>query len=76
VNSVAIVTGASQVIGRSTAIRLARDFSSIVLAARNSSALREVAGTVRSAGAEPLVCQLDLNIAGGRAANRFVRDDG
>jgi hypothetical protein len=33
--SVAIVTGASQGIGRSTAIRLARDFSSIVLAARD-----------------------------------------
>jgi NAD(P)-dependent dehydrogenase (short-subunit alcohol dehydrogenase family) len=33
--SVAIVTGASQGIGRSTAIRLARDFSSVVLAARD-----------------------------------------
>ena len=35
-NSVAIVTGASQGIGRSTAIRLARDFSAVVLAARNA----------------------------------------
>ena len=34
--SVAIVTGASQGIGRSTAIRLARYFSSIVLAAREA----------------------------------------
>jgi len=33
VNSVAVVTGASQGIGRSTAIRLARDFTAIVLAA-------------------------------------------
>jgi len=60
-NSVAIVTGASQGIGRSTAIRLARDFRSIVLAARNSDALQEVAETVKAAGAEPLVCDLDLS---------------
>jgi len=60
-NSVAIVTGASQGIGRSTAIRLARDFRSIALAARNSDALKEVAETVKAAGAEPLVCDLDLS---------------
>ena len=60
-NSVAIVTGASQGIGRSTAIRLARDFSSIVLAARNPCALREVADAVKAAGAEPLACDLDLS---------------
>ena len=60
-NSVAIVTGASQGIGRSTSIRLARDFSSIVLAARNANALKEVADTVKNAGAEPLICDLDLS---------------
>lgn len=60
-NSVAIVTGASQGIGRSTAIRLAREFDSIVLAARNADALREVAGVVRGAGAEPVACDLDLS---------------
>ena len=60
-NSVAIVTGASQGIGRSTAIRLARDFSAIVLAARNGAALKEVADAVKTAGAEPLICDLDLS---------------
>src|SRR5215469_12300248 len=59
--SVAIVTGASQGIGRSTAIRLASDFSSVVLAARNANALKEVADAVKNAGAEPLVCDLDLS---------------
>jgi 3-oxoacyl-[acyl-carrier protein] reductase len=60
-NSVAIVTGASQGIGRSTAIRLARDFSAVVLAARNGQALEEVAEAVRTTGAEPLSCALDLS---------------
>src|SRR5215470_9677008 len=56
VKAVAIVTGTSQGIGRSTAIRLARDIPSIVLVARNPGALEEVADAVKAAGAEPLVC--------------------
>jgi 3-oxoacyl-[acyl-carrier protein] reductase len=59
-NSVAIVTGASQGIGRATALRLARDFSAIVLAARNESELQETAAGVKSEGAEPLVYAIDL----------------
>jgi NAD(P)-dependent dehydrogenase (short-subunit alcohol dehydrogenase family) len=54
VKPVAVVTGASQGIGRSTAIRLARDFSAIVLVARNADALKEVAGEVMIPGAEAL----------------------
>jgi 3-oxoacyl-[acyl-carrier protein] reductase len=61
-SSVAIVTGASQGIGRSTAIRLARDFSSIVLVARNGAALEEVAEAVRRNGAESLSIALDLGL--------------
>jgi 3-oxoacyl-[acyl-carrier protein] reductase len=37
--SVAIVTGASQGIGRSTAIRLARDFAALALIARDRANL-------------------------------------
>ena len=57
---VAIVTGASQGIGRATAVRLARDFQSIVLVARNRDRLEETAAAVREAGAEALVIDIDL----------------
>jgi len=60
--SVAIVTGASQGIGRATALRLARDFSAVVLAARDKDNLEKTAADVRSAGAEPVVFALDLRL--------------
>ena len=60
-NSVAIVTGASQGIGRATAIRLARDFSALVLVARNRAKLEQTAEAVRTAGAEALVIDADLS---------------
>ncbi len=58
--SVAIVTGASQGIGRATALRLAHDFSIIVLVARNEKNLEGTAAEVRSHGAETMVWAVDL----------------
>jgi 3-oxoacyl-[acyl-carrier protein] reductase len=58
--SVAIVTGASQGIGRATALRLARDFSAVVLVARNKAELEKTAIAVDSIGAESLIYALDL----------------
>lgn len=60
INSVAIVTGASQGIGRATALRLARDFSAVVLAARNQEELQTAAVAVNAAGAESQIYALDL----------------
>jgi NAD(P)-dependent dehydrogenase (short-subunit alcohol dehydrogenase family) len=59
--SVAIVTGASQGIGRATAIRLVRDFSALVLVARDRANLESTAEAVKSAGAKTLVIDLDLS---------------
>jgi 3-oxoacyl-[acyl-carrier protein] reductase len=70
-SSVAIVTGASQGIGRATAVRLARDFHSIVLVARNGAQLKETADAVAAAHATPLILELDLSE---RAAARAVVD--
>jgi 3-oxoacyl-[acyl-carrier protein] reductase len=60
-NSVAIVTGASQGIGRATAVRLAQDFKSIALVARNRAKLQETAAAVAAADATPLIIDLDLS---------------
>ena len=60
-NSVAIVTGASQGIGRATAVRLARDFSALVLIARSRAKLEETAASVRAAGAKALIIDTDLS---------------
>jgi NAD(P)-dependent dehydrogenase (short-subunit alcohol dehydrogenase family) len=59
--SVAIVTGASQGIGRSTAIRLARDFAALVLVARDRANLESTAEAVKAAGAKALVIECDLS---------------
>ena len=70
--SVAIVTGASQGIGRSTAIRLARDFAALVLVARDSANLKSTAQAVKSAGAKALVIDLDLDLSQPAAAQSVV----
>ena len=59
-DAVAIVTGASQGIGQATAVRLARDFSGLVLVARNRANLEQTAQAVTETGAEALVVDADL----------------
>lgn len=71
VRSVAIVTGASRGIGRATAVRLARDFDAVALAARTAAALAETGDLVRTAGAEPLPLAVDLRAP--QAAEDVVR---
>lgn len=56
----AVVTGASQGIGKATSLRLARDFSAVVLVARDKENLDRTAADVRQLGADALVIACDL----------------
>jgi 3-oxoacyl-[acyl-carrier protein] reductase len=71
-DKIAIVTGASQGIGRATAVRLARDFHALALVARSREHLEETARQVRAAGAEALV--IDADLADPAAAARVVAE--
>jgi NAD(P)-dependent dehydrogenase (short-subunit alcohol dehydrogenase family) len=68
--SAAVVTGASQGIGRATAVRLARDFTAVALVARSRANLEQTATAVMAAGAEPLI--IDADLAGEEAARSVV----
>jgi 3-oxoacyl-[acyl-carrier protein] reductase len=79
--SVAIVTGASSGIGKATALRLARDFGAVVIAARGGENLADVGEQIQAAGAQALVVELDLMAASAAetvvkaALDRFGRID-
>src|SRR5690348_14405169 len=59
-NHVALVTGASQGIGRACALALARDGANIALAARNREKLEAVAGEIKQQGGEAAAFQMDV----------------
>ena len=61
-NKVAIVTGASQGIGRVISLRLANAGAQLVLTGRNTSGLEETARLIRDsdAASEPHICLMDL----------------
>jgi 3-oxoacyl-[acyl-carrier protein] reductase len=62
IKSVAVVTGASQGIGRATALRLARDFSAVVLVSRDKENLETAASEITSVGAKAMVFAIDLRL--------------
>jgi 3-oxoacyl-[acyl-carrier protein] reductase len=60
---VAVVTGASRGIGRSIALRLARDGRHVVLCARSQGPLTEVKAQIESAGGKASVLAFDMSDA-------------
>jgi 3-oxoacyl-[acyl-carrier protein] reductase len=59
-NRVALVTGASQGIGRACALKLAKSGAAVALVARNQQKLEELAGEINSSGARAFVAAADL----------------
>ncbi len=57
---VAMVTGASQGIGRACAVALARAGAQVALAARNTAKLAEVAAEIEAAGGRAMPFEMDL----------------
>jgi 3-oxoacyl-[acyl-carrier protein] reductase len=78
---VAVVTGASEGIGRATALRLAAEGARIAICARRSEPLEKVAAEIRDQGGEVFARMADMSKAAdverfiGAVADRFGRID-
>jgi 3-oxoacyl-[acyl-carrier protein] reductase len=57
---VALVTGASQGIGRTCALRLAKDGAAVAVAARNQEKLNELVAEIKAAGGDAAAFALDV----------------
>ncbi len=57
---VALVTGASQGIGRTCSLRLAKEGATVAVAARNQEKLKELVGEITSAGGKAAAFALDV----------------
>jgi len=63
-DKVALVTGASQGIGRATSLALAEAGAKVIVAARNAEKLTSLVGEIKQAGGEALAVPMDVADAG------------
>ena|SRR5207248_140177 len=61
VGRVALVTGASQGIGRACALKLAQSGATLALAARNQEKLKQLAGELEAIGSKPAAFPMDVS---------------
>src|SRR5580693_8218251 len=72
---IALVTGASQGIGRACALELARTGATVILAARNEAKLAEVAAEIAAAGGQSAAFALDIASEGSiKTAAKAIHD--
>ena len=71
-DKVALITGASQGLGRALALAFAREGARVVVNARSEKSIRPVAGEVEDAGAEVLAVAAD--VSNGAEVERLVRE--
>ena len=69
-NKIAIVTGASQGIGKAIAIRFSQEGAKVIITARNRSGLKSVANQISAIGHQALVLVADLGVY--KDINRIV----
>ncbi|HTP02674.1 MAG TPA: SDR family oxidoreductase [Anaerolineales bacterium] len=76
---IALVTGASEGIGRATALALAREGAAVVVTARNADALKQLVGEIESQGGKGLAvpgdARLDEDVARVRDATLALYDE-
>jgi len=72
-SKVAIVTGASQGIGKATSITLSANYASLVLVARDEAALRETASRIKEESPNTQCLELPTDLRGKHAPEEVVR---
>lgn len=70
---IAIITGASQGIGRATSLRLANNFTHLVLVARNEAALQETASQIKTQNPSVQTLPIAIDLSERASAEKIIK---